>query len=192
MHELAQFCLVNTISAMTTVELMQTFAANHNTVASFICSLSDDEFVHRHDNKWSAGQQLSHLLLCLIPISQALGSGTYIREKFGTLDREQMNYDQLIAFYKEGLLAGGKAPERFLPAIVYVNQKQELHESLTGLLSTIQQQINGYSEAELDSLVLPHPFLGSLSIRELLYLMSYHPLHHLAQVKANLEVRYDI
>lgn len=97
-----------------------------------------------------------------------------------------MSYNEVIAFYRQGLQNGGKAPEKFLPAVVGANQRITLQRELSEVLSTIQFQLHYYSDSELDTLALPHPFLGLLSLRELLYLMSYHPLHHLEQVRANL------
>ena len=142
--------------------------------------------MYSQNGKWSAGQQLEHLILCLKPISQALSSPAFIHEKFGVINRQSMSYDQVITFYKEGLQKGGKAPGKFLPAITETSQRQALKHELSETLSRIQAQLHTYSDNELDSLALPHPFLGLLSIRELLYLMSYHPLHHLDQVKANV------
>ena len=173
---------------MTTDKLIEIFIANHNACSRFIGALPDEQFVYSANGKWSAGQQLAHLILCLKPISQALNSADFIREKFGTTDRASMDYDQLIAYYKEGLRNGGKAPDKFLPPPVDVSQRKMLELELSELLSTIERQLKGYSNADLDSLVLPHPFLGLLTIRELFYLMSYHPLHHLEQVKANINI----
>ncbi|RYD58662.1 MAG: DinB family protein [Sphingobacteriales bacterium] len=171
---------------MTTDQLVRSLIDNHSTTANFICSLTDAQFVHSHSGKWSAAQQLSHLILCLMPINQALAARDYIREKFGVQSRAAMSYDDVIANYKAGLQNGGKAPERFLPPVIDVAQRDTLRNQLDEILIALRDQISTYSEAELDTLVLPHPFMGLLSIREMLYLMSYHPLHHLAQVKEHL------
>lgn len=176
---------------MTKDQLIDVLIANHNHCAAIICSLPDEHFKYKHNGKWDAGQQLAHLILCLKPISQALSSPEVIRKRFGTLNRIGMDYHQLIAFYKTGLSNGGKAPERFLPPAIDVDHKDELRGELEALLSAIQAQLGGYSEDDLDLLALPHPFLGLLSIRELFYLMSYHPLHHLEQVKNNINAIID-
>jgi hypothetical protein len=173
---------------MTTQQLIDNFYENHKQLADYINSLPDDKFLHTANNKWTPGQQLAHVYLTLIPISQALGSKEYIRNKFGIIERPTMSYDQLIETYKKGLAAGGKAPEQYLPQDVTLEQRKEFAEKLLTILAAIQQQVATYSEEELDTLVLPHPFLGKLSLRELFYLMSYHPTHHLEQTKRNLEM----
>jgi len=43
--------------------------------------------------------------------------------------------------------------------------------------------LENYTELELDSITIPHPLLGKLTIREMFYVMSYHPLHHKMQIQ---------
>lgn len=173
---------------MTTQQLMEYFYQNHKELADYINSLSDDQFMHTANNKWTPGQQLAHAYLTLVPISQALGSKEYIRNKFGLIDRPTMSYEQVIETYKKGLAAGGKAPAQYLPQAIPVAQRREYTGKLLTILDAIQQQVATYTEEELDTLVLPHPFLGKLTLRELFYLMSYHPVHHLEQTRRNLEM----
>lgn len=168
-------------------QLIERLISNHNEAAAFITSLNEEEFMLVRNNKWTAGQQLSHLILCLQPIGQALQSADYIRGKFGTVNRQLMDYDQVIATYKTGLQNGGKAPERFIPPAIAAGEGYHLRQELNEVLSTIKNHLQSYSETDMDTLGLPHPFLGLLTIRELLYLMSHHPHHHLEQVKVNLK-----
>lgn len=177
-----------TLWCMKTEELITQFVANHREAAAYICGLPEAEFIHSYNGKWTAGQQLLHLVLCVQPIAKALAAKEYIREKFGVQQREGMSYEQVLATYKEGLQKGGKAPERFLPEVVGYAQRQELAAEMETLLTTIQNLLGGYTETELDTLVMPHPFLGMLSIREMLGLMSYHPVHHMQQVRGYLGV----
>ncbi|WP_293908025.1 DinB family protein [Sphingobacterium sp. UBA5670] len=81
-----------------------------------------------------------------------------------------------------------QAPKQFLPEEIATEQKELLIARIEETLETISQLIALYKEEELDRLALPHPLLGKLSIRELFYLMSYHPIHHLNQIKENLMV----
>lgn len=167
-------------------QLMDNFTQNHMKLSAYVNALPDDRFLHSANSKWTPGQQLAHVYLTLVPIGQALASKEFIQNKFGAIDRPVMTYDQLIDTYKKGLASGGKAPEQYLPQDVSLEHRDEYTDKLTTILTTIQELIANYSEEELDTLVLPHPFLGKLSIRELFYLMSYHPLHHLEQTERNL------
>lgn len=152
----------------------------------YISSLDDQKFIHSQNAKWTAGQQLSHVYLCLTPISQALVSKEFIRQKFGLIDRPLMGYDEVIDKYINALATGGKAPGRFVPDPVTYKDKAALSNNFNALLTLIRQQLDGYTDEELNTLILPHPLLGSMTIRELFYLMSYHATHHLRQTERNL------
>jgi hypothetical protein len=174
---------------MTTHQLIDQFCDNHQELIDYVCGLDDRGFLYGSDGKWTAGQQLSHVYLCLQPMSRALSSKDFIRSKFGVLDRPVLNYDQVIDNYRNGLANGGKAPEQFLPAVVTLEEKSELLKNLSDILNTIREQYEGYTDEELDTLVLPHPFLGKLSLREFFFLMTYHATHHLRQAVQNLAQR---
>lgn len=172
---------------MKKTELVNNFYNNHKELIFYINALSHQKFMYTKSGKWTAGQQLEHIYLCLIPIRQALASKDFIHQKFGTIDRPVIERDVLINNYKTSLLNGGKAPERYVPGEVSIKQKKHQIEQLFDLLTQIKVELVDYSEVELDTLVLPHPLLGKLTIREMMYLMTYHAKHHLEQTKLNLE-----
>lgn len=166
--------------------LIAKFLNNHFELSNYVDSLNEIEFLLSANEKWNAGQQVKHVILCLIPIDQALFSKEYIEKKFGKADRASLDYDSIINNYKSALSNGGKAPERYLPAPVLFEDKQALNTEFKNLLISIENKLGNYSETELDTLVLPHPLMGMMTIRELLFLMTYHATHHLEQVKITL------
>lgn len=171
---------------MTKASLIEQFKNNHEEFIDYIDGLTETEFMSSTNGKWTPGQQLEHVYLCLVPIAKVLPSSSFIKEKFGVLDRTGLDYEMVITNYKAALSQGGKAPDKFLPAAVELAQKGSLIDQTNQTLSGICQSLNSYTEAELDTLVLPHPLLGKLSISELFFLMSYHAIHHLDQTKQNL------
>jgi uncharacterized damage-inducible protein DinB len=179
-------------TAMTKQELIATFCTNHQALINYIDSLSLEKFMLSQYGKWTAGQQLSHIYLCLKPIAQALASKEFIAQKFGTIDREVMEYSEVISSYKSALEKGGVAPARFLPELVTADQKHQLVVDLQELLHVIQIEWAAYSEEELNSLVLPHPLLGSLTISEMFCLMAYHATHHQRQIEQSLEQKGSV
>ena len=46
---------------------------------------------------------------------------------------------------------------------------------------------DSFSEKQLDTFILPHPLLGKLTLREMLYFTIYHAEHHKKQTLKNLE-----
>jgi hypothetical protein len=167
-------------------DLLATFSDRHLAFIAFIQTLTDTQFTLALGGKWSPGQQIEHIYLCLKPMERALGSKAYLMEKFGKLNRAELSYDQTIQHYLEALQNGGKAPAPFVPPAVDLARKQELIELTQNLVSSICERLNGYSEDELSQIVMPHPLLGNLNIREFMYMMSYHATHHLNQTKQNL------
>lgn len=165
---------------MTKQELIERFYRNHQQLIDYVNSLPDNEFLYSYNGKWTAGQQLSHAYLCVVPLSKILASKEAIVRKFGKIDRAVWNYDMVIENYIKTSL---KAPERFLPEQINLEQKTNITADFQEILPIIQRLLNEFTEEELDTLVLPHPLLGNLTIREMFYLMTYHPIHHLKQIQ---------
>lgn len=165
--------------------LITVFVRNHQMAVQYINSLTSEAFCYRHMDKWTAGQHLQHILLTIMPFPKVLHSKEFIRDTFGLPDRAAWDPETVLHHYAQTSL---KAPEAFLP------KGPVLYHERTGIIADIEQNLgsisallNNYSEEELDSLVLPHPLLGKLSIREMFFLMSYHPLHHQQQIARILE-----
>jgi len=171
---------------MTKENLAAHFNDNHQQVLDFINALPDHAFIQRANEKWTPGEQLEHICLCIKPIAQALGSKEFIEEKFGHIQRATFSSDEIMDQYKTALANGGKAPQKFIPAAVDLSRKTALISETQTTLKDIGQHLDHYSEHEMDSLVLPHPLLGALTLREMFFLMSFHALHHLEQTRINL------
>lgn len=169
---------------VTKKELIERFYKNHQELIAYVNSLPQDRFNFSNDGKWTAGQQLNHVYLCLLPFPKLLASKEIILQKFGKIDRTLWDYDTVIEKYFQ---TTRKTLERFLPEqAITSEQKIKITESFKEILLTIQQLLSGYTEDELNSLALPHPLLGSLTIREMFYLMTFHARHHLRQVEETL------
>jgi hypothetical protein len=172
---------------MTKEALIKLFFDKHNEFLAYINTLPDVEFMISKNHKWTPGQQLDHIYLCLQPLAQALASKAYIEQKFGLIKRPFLSYNEVIANYDAALKKGGKAPERFVPKSVELDQKPELLTLTHEMIKAISDQLTTYTETELDTLALPHPLLGLLTVKEMFYLMAHHATHHLDQTKQNLK-----
>jgi hypothetical protein len=166
--------------------LIGQFTHNHRQLIDYIDLLPDGDFTVNKNDKWTPGQQLDHIVLCLQPLAQVLGAKAFIEQKFGTIKRPTWDFDTVLTNYNAALVNGGKAPTRFVPPAIELGSKGTLVDTANELVSTIAQQLDTYTEAELDTLVLPHPLLGSMTIREMFYLMTYHATHHQEQTERNL------
>ena len=165
---------------MTKQELIAQCCQNHLDVVRYVDTLTAEQFMYSFHGKWTAGQQLSHVYLTLLPFPKVLASKDFILQKFGTTDRPSRDCDTIVSAYLSTSL---KAPEQYLPAEVRPEQKAVLVSGIHETLSAIRHLLDSYSEAEMDSLLLPHPLMGHLTIREMFCLMGYHATHHLRQLQ---------
>lgn len=169
---------------MTKPELIDAFHQRHLELINYIIPLTEAQFTFKKNGKWTAGQQLSHVHLTLLPFPGVLSSKEFILERFGKINRPAWSYETVIANYFKTSL---QSPEKFLPGEIAPEQKQIIAEEMKRVLLVIGELLEQFTEEELDTLSLPHPLLGILSIREMFYLISYHPSHHLAQTKQCVE-----
>lgn len=164
---------------MTKAEILEKIEINHNQFISYIDSRNEEEFEHALPEKWSAGQQLQHIVLSVKPLAQGFILPRFILKViFGKTNRPSRSYDALVARYKEKLTLGGIASGAFVPKIVAFEEKSKLFIVLKKYVSAIIKHISAYSEADLDLIILPHPLLGKLTVREMLYFTAHHVVHH--------------
>jgi len=171
---------------MNTQQLLTQFETNHRGLVSYITSLTDEQFTLSTNGKWTPGQQLEHVYKCNQPLAFLFANKPVIETKFGKIERTRWSHADVKEKYTAALAAGGKAPERFVPAEVTPAQKAELAEKTLNDVSSIVKLLSNYTEEELDNLAIPHPLLGNMSIREMMYLMTDHATHHLEKTKENL------
>jgi uncharacterized damage-inducible protein DinB len=105
---------------------------------------------------------------------------------FGKARHTSLDYDSLRAKYLGKLGEGGKAGP-FAPS------KHE-EPDLAAWRAKIMRQfdvtnrdlaaaVSRWSDAQLDRLQMPHPLLGKLTVREMLFFTLYHELHHIGNVE---------
>jgi hypothetical protein len=169
-------------------EISSLLSTTYTSFVNYIGSLTEEEYLYHHKEKWSAGQQLAHIVLCVKPIVMVFSMDkTAIEQRFGKTERTNIEYNALEEIYLQKLKEGGKAPERFLPETISFEQKKTLSQELIEMINELNTKINSFGDAELDTLLIPHPLLGSLTLREMLYSAIYHVKHHHNQAMLYLE-----
>lgn len=164
---------------MTKTELLQQLSARHQAFANAIHALSEADFLFAAPDKWSAGQQLEHIYRAVRPVTLAFVLPKFVpRLLFGKANRPSKDYETLVNKYQAKLAAGGKASAPYIPKSVLFIQRKALKNKLLHSVAILSRALNKYSEAELDLYLLPHPLLGKLTLREMLYFTIYHVEHH--------------
>jgi hypothetical protein len=153
---------------------------NYLQVISQIQQLNDQQLLHAPPEKWNAIQQLDHLIKSIAPVKMAFGIPRFILSwRFGVANRPSRTYDALVDRYHIKLQAGGRASGNFVPpAAIDPSQKEVLLGKLEKLSTQLASKTIRYNESALDKYILPHPLLGKITLREMLYFTAYHASHH--------------
>ena len=168
-------------------EIQAQLLKKHNEFIKYISGLSDDDFLFCLSGKWSAGQQVDHIYRSVKPLLMALKLPVWaIKWWIGRANRPSKSYDQLVAKYKHKLSEGGKAFGRFIPEEVNPKNRETICRELHALVNKLVFRMGKYSESELDSIILPHPLLGKITLREMMYFTIYHAEHHMKLAEKTL------
>jgi hypothetical protein len=172
---------------MTKEEIISKLETNHKLFADFMLLLSEKDFMYAPVGKWAACQQLDHVTRAVSPLAMGLRLPKFIiKLSFGKANRLSQSYDDLVKKYLEKLERGGKASRRFIPVKIEPREKEKSINILLKLVAQLERGIESYSEKQIDAYILPHPLLGKITIREMMYFTIYHSEHHLKQAKKNI------
>lgn len=164
---------------MTKEEILATLKSNHEAFINCIESLNERQFNFALEAKWNAGQTLDHLNRAVSTLSLAMGLPKFTFSLlYGKANRKSKTYDELVAKYQQKIAEGGKAHGRYLPTKISFSNQQKTIAALRKSLNSICKNVNDYSETQLDTYILPHPLLGKITMREMMYFTMYHAEHH--------------
>lgn len=156
---------------------------NHGAFVARINAVPIDLLDKSYNGKWTPAQHLEHIQRAVVPVSLALiVPKWFLRWRFGKPNRAPRDYDGLVQRYKEKLAAGGRASGRFVPPRVPSNAVKRISSSVQRIVTTMTRRVSNWKEQDLDTVLLPHPLLGKLTVREMLYFTIYHVQHHHALV----------
>jgi hypothetical protein len=168
-------------------EINRNLIENHRLFSDFITSLSNEDFLLSNNQKWTPGQQLDHMRRSVQPLAKGIRLPKWLLKIiFLKSNRPGKSYDELINKYRQKLVDGGRASGRFLPKAVPITEKGKIIRSLHNDIFCLTKNLKKFSENEIDEIVLPHPLLGKITIREMMYFTIYHVEHHLQLTKKNL------
>lgn len=149
--------------------------------------LNKEEFEFNVNDKWSAGQDLMHLIkvLQIVNIGFTLPK-PILHLLFGINKKESRSFEDLRQVYKNALEGGAKAPTIYIPKPVSHTEKDSLIQKYASLNKSFIDKLNNHTSFELDSYRLPHPILGKISLGELASFTSFHTSHHFDVLKSKL------
>ena len=172
------------MAVYTKQEIASALEEKVNAFNGYIASLDKEQFEITPGGKWSAGQNLDHLIRSIKPLQLAYWLPKFILKTiFGKANRPSRTYDELVTRYKTKLAAGGRASGPFIPPVISFEQKDALLKTYETQKRKLISKINRQNEKVLDLYILPHPLLGKLTLREMLFFTIHHNEHHLESLK---------
>jgi hypothetical protein len=162
-------------------------------VADFFGGLSEHELVLRVGSAWTPLEHFAHLNSGVRAVAGGFGVSRWLlRFRFGKSRRPSRPFDVLRADYLSRLGQGAGASGAFVPEREEVTAAQRSARQRALLMrwqrgnAQLRAAVHGWSEADLDRLLLPHPILGKITAREMLFFAIYHGHHHVAAAKRRL------
>lgn len=182
----------------TTAELASALTAKAAEIEEYFREVPPEVFVEPQGTYWSPEGHLKHLVKSVRPLAGALKmpKGALLLRFGPNLSRRgadgvSRSFEEVVAAYHR-LLETGPDAGRFSPSPA---KEGETPEGRHGqVLSYWRQASDGldaglrrWGETALDRLRLPHPLLGKLTVREMLFFTLYHNHHHLCRVQERAE-----
>lgn len=132
---------------------------------------------------WSPAETVRHLSKSVRPVARGMTLPRWaLRLMFGRASRPSRGYREIVAAYQAALAAGGKAgrfaPSSRPPAADPEAERARIMAERARAATELTDVIRRWDEVALDRYRLPHPLLGKLTVREMLFFTLRHNLHH--------------
>jgi uncharacterized damage-inducible protein DinB len=168
-------------------EIIAALRDSNERAQAWFSAIPTQDYFTRQGEVWSAADNVDHMIKAVKPIAKALKLPKItLQAMFGKADRDSRTYEEVCKVYRDEIAKGAKASGRYLPNEEVpdtkrgeANQKQlgQLSDAIERLISACE----GWDESALDQYQLPHPLIGKLTIREMLFFTIYHNLRHASQ-----------
>lgn len=165
-------------------ELLAALIDSNQRAEKWFSAIPAKDFFTRQGDAWSPSDNVDHLIRAVKPIAKALKLPKFtIQAMFGKPAKPSMSYEELCKVYRDEIARGAQASGRFLP-----NQespvedaqarKQALLEQWSKANAELLSVVEKWDLEEMDRYLLPHPLIGKLTIREMIFFTIYHNLRH--------------
>ena len=172
---------------MTIVEIKSKLQSAYDHLVDTVANLSESQCMHAPENKWSGLQHIKHIDMTLSPVVKFFGDREkYFSRNFGEADRAPRSYESIQDEYVKLLTPGIVAPDRYTPTAIPYSDKESVNQDLLIKVSSLLTHMDQWTEVELDRYLIPHPLLGDITLREILFFSIYHSEHHRKNVEKTL------
>jgi uncharacterized damage-inducible protein DinB len=150
---------------------------------TLLSSISPEQFFDDSSESWSVGQHVQHITSAVNRVAQGLANpGLLPKREPTTASRD---FATLKQTYLDTLKNTPVETLRQFGSRVTLEERQDLEAYKTQMISSFANAITnfntaleGFDEENLETLGMPHPLLGIISSREMVFFIVYHNTHH--------------
>jgi nitrate/nitrite-specific signal transduction histidine kinase len=159
---------------------------------SFLESIPSEKFFGGSSESWSVGHHVQHITSAVSRVTQGLANpGLLPKREPATVSRDFVTLKQT---YLDTLQNTPVETLRQLGSRVTLKEHDNLEVYKTQMISSFAAAINnfntaleGFDEENLENLGMPHPLLGIISSREMVFFIVFHNTHHQTGIQKLLE-----
>ena len=166
---------------MDKVEIANLLEKKHQELFSWLEHQPKENWEKGPSEKWTTSQHIQHLVDSLQLLNNALSYPRFIiKYKFGICNRESRDYNTVVTNYQQKLLENKDKAAIFNQKIKKptLAERDHLLTRLQIQQKKLQYKTVHISEKNLDTLVLQHPLMGKMTVREIIMWTAYHTEHH--------------
>jgi len=143
-------------------------------------SLDKQEFERQPAGKWSAGQDLKHLVKSNRTFGIVFSLPLFLLNlMYGKANRPSRSLSALkIKYVEKAGNAGLKAPGYLKPGNVYIGVKNAWIQKHNASGAYLLKCLDRYAESDLDKNIMGHPLFGKVTVREMFMSIFIHINHH--------------
>jgi len=167
-------------------DIVEILEQKHQNLFDWLLSSGDENWEKGPVDRWTSGQHVLHLFDSMVLLNKALKYPKFLlRYKFGTSNRPSRTYDEVAKRYEERLSENQERARNFnrdlkKPAL---KERKRLIDSLQIQNKKLQYKTSKLKDKHLDTLLLPHPLMGKMTLREIIMWTAHHTDHHVEILK---------
>lgn len=168
--------------------IIEILEAKHQELFNWLDNQPEEKWLEGPDEKWTVGQHILHLVNSIQLLNNALSFPSFIlKYKYGIVNRELRDYDTVAKRYEEKLNTNLERAKQFNKSLKKptLAQKKNILTTLKIQNKKLQYKTRKLKDKNLDTLILPHPLMGKMAIREIIMWTAYHTEHHTMTLKNN-------
>jgi hypothetical protein len=143
-------------------------------------TVPDATFFDNSNGKWSIAENLMHLDVSAKRLAGAMSlSKEDLAAKFGTATKPSRAYETIPEnYYATASQKAIVAPPAFAAIQTADTTRASVVEGYTKSHAFLAAALANFTEDELERYQIPHPVLGLLTVREMIYFTVFHIGHH--------------